>query len=70
MAGNSVEAEGAKAIADALSVNGALTMANVLRNALDADSAKMLSEVAKEKGISLFGITPDQTTADLSLIHI
>ena len=38
-------------------------MINVLRNQLDTESAKMLAEVAKKKGISLCGIQPDQTTA-------
>jgi hypothetical protein len=39
---------------------------NLLHNQLDAESAKMLAEVAKQKGISLCGIQRDQTTADLS----
>ena len=47
-------------------VTGALTVANLLGNALDAKSAKMLAEVAKEKGISLCGIQRDQTTTDFS----
>jgi uncharacterized protein YjbI with pentapeptide repeats len=45
-------------------VTGALTVTNLLRNRLDAESAKMLAEVAKQKGISLCGIQRDQTTAD------
>jgi len=57
-------AEGITAIADALRVNGALTVTNLLGNQLDAESAKMLAEVAKQKGISLCGIQRDQTTAD------
>ena len=57
-------AEGITAIADAMRVNGALTMANFLGNQLDAESAKMLAEVAKQKGISLCGIQRDQTIAD------
>jgi Ran GTPase-activating protein (RanGAP) involved in mRNA processing and transport len=56
-------AEGITAIADALRVNGGLTMTNLLRNQLDVESAKMLAEVAKQKGISLCGIQRDQTTA-------
>ena len=56
--------EGPKAIADALLVNGALTVTNLLHNQLVAESAKMLAEVAKQKGISLCGIQRDQTTAD------
>jgi hypothetical protein len=39
-------------------------VANLLGNKLDAESAKMLAEVAKQKGISLCGIRRDQTTAD------
>jgi hypothetical protein len=34
-----------------------------MRNQLDAESAKMLAEVAKQKGISLCGIQRDLTTA-------
>jgi hypothetical protein len=49
-------AEGITAIGDALRVNGGLTVANLLGNQLDAESAKMLAEVAKQKGISLCGI--------------
>ena len=63
-------AEGITAIADALRVNGALTMANLLNNRLDAESAKMLAEVAKQKGISLCGILRDQTTADFHRINL
>ena len=59
-------AEGINAIADALRANGGLTVANLLGNQLDAESAKMLAEVAKQKGVSLCGIQRDQTTADLS----
>ena len=44
-------------------VNGSLTVTNLLGNRLDAKSAKMLAEVAKQKGISLCGIQRDQTTA-------
>jgi hypothetical protein len=56
-------AEGIIAIADALRINGALTVINLLRNHLDEESAHMLAEVAKQKGISLCGIRRDQTTA-------
>ncbi len=51
-------------IASLIGVNGALTVTNLLGNELDAASAKMLAEVAKQKGISLCGIRRDQTTAD------
>ena len=59
-------ADGITAIADALRVNGSLTVTNLLKNQLDAESAKMLAEVAKQKGISLCGIQRDQTAADFS----
>ena len=62
----SYTAEGITAIADALRVNGALTVTNLLGNQLDAASAKMLAEVAEQKGISLCGILRDQTTANFS----
>jgi Ran GTPase-activating protein (RanGAP) involved in mRNA processing and transport len=51
-------------IASLISVNGALTVTNLLGNQLDAESAKMLAEVAKQKGLSLCGIQRDQTAAD------
>ena len=59
---------GVKLIAEALrtSITGALTVTNLLGNQLDAESAKMLAEVAKQKGISLCGIQRDQTTAHFS----
>ena len=59
---------GVKLIAEALrtSVTGSLTVTNLLGNQLDAESAKMLAEVAKQKGISLCGIRRDQTTANFS----
>jgi len=59
-------AEGILALSDALKGNASLTVTNVLRNGLDAESAKMLAEVAKQKGISLCGIQRDQTTANFS----
>ena len=43
-----------------------VTVTNVLRNNFDTESAKMLAEVAKEKGISLCGIHRDQTMANFS----
>jgi hypothetical protein len=45
-------------------VNGGLTLANLLGNQLDAESAMMLAEVAKQRGISLCGIRRDQTRAE------
>jgi hypothetical protein len=53
-------------IASLIGVDGGLTVTNLLHNSLDAESAKMLAEVAKQKGISLCGIRRDQTTADFS----
>jgi hypothetical protein len=61
---NIVRAAGAKHVANMLGVNGGLTVTNLLQNNLDVESAKMLAEVAKQKGISLCGIRRDQTTAD------
>ena len=58
--------EGGMVVAGLIPVMGALTVANLLGNQLDAESAKMLAEVAKQKGVSLCGIQRDQTTADLS----
>ena len=66
-------AEGITAIADALRVNGGLTVTNFMGNwrGLDEESsAKMLAEVAKQKGISLCGIQRDQTTADFSNLNL
>ena len=58
--------EGGMVVAGLLPVMGSLRVTNLLRNELFAESAKMLSEVAKQKGISLCGIHRDQTTADFS----
>ncbi len=60
-------AVGITAIADAMRVNVALTVTTLLGNQLDAKSAKLLAEVAKQKGISLCGIQHDQTTAHFRL---
>jgi Ran GTPase-activating protein (RanGAP) involved in mRNA processing and transport len=62
--GNIGGSAGAKHVAKMLGVNGGLTVANLLGNRLDTETAKMLAEVAKQKGISLCGIRRDQTTAD------
>jgi hypothetical protein len=59
---------GIKELAAALGANGALTVTNLLGNQLDEESAKMLAEVAKQKGISLCGIRRDQTTADYKFL--
>ena len=67
LSNNFIGAEGAQQLAVALRVNSALTVTNLLGNRrLDAESAKMIAEVAKQKGISLCGIQRDQTTADFS----
>jgi len=67
-ASENISPAGVKLITEALrtSVTGALTLTNLLGNQLDAKSAKMLAEVAKQKGISLCGIRRDQTAADFS----
>ena len=57
--------EGIKAIADALKGNASVTVTDMRFNNLDADSAMMLARIAKEKGISLCGIAPGQTEANL-----
>ena len=59
-------AEGITAVADALRVNGSVTVTDMRYNKLDTESATMLANVAKEKGISLCGITPEQTEADFT----
>ena len=53
--------EGGMVVAGLIPVMGSLTMTNLLRNELDAESAKMLTEVATQKGISLCGIRRGQT---------
>jgi hypothetical protein len=63
---NGIGPVGASAVAAMVAVTGALTVTNLLRNQLDEASAKMLAEVAKQKGISLCGIRRDQTTANFS----
>ena len=40
-------------------------MADLRYNDLDTESATMLATIAKEKNISLCGITPDQTEAHM-----
>jgi hypothetical protein len=55
---------GAKHVAKMVGINGALTVTIFLGHQIHEKSAKMLAEVAKQKGISLCGIQRDQTTAD------
>jgi Ran GTPase-activating protein (RanGAP) involved in mRNA processing and transport len=66
LSGKNLGVASAVVIASLISVNGGLTVTNLLHNSLDAESAKMLAEVAKQKSISLCGIRRDQTTADFS----
>ena len=66
LSGKKLGVASAIVIASLISVNGSLTVTNLLHNQLDAESTKMLAEVAKQKGISLCGIQRDQTTADFS----
>ena len=56
---------GINAIADALRVSASLTVTDMRHNQLDTESATMLANVAKEKGISLCDIFPDQTEANM-----
>ena len=58
--------EGITSIANALKVTPSLTVTDMRRNDFDTESATMLVSIAKDKGISLCGITPDQTEANLS----
>ena len=51
-------------MAPAIAVSASLTVTDMRYNMLDTKSATMLTNVAKEKGISLCGITPEQTEAD------
>ena len=62
-------AEGITAVANALKVTASLTVTDMRYNNLDTESATMLATVAKEKGISLCGIKPDQTEANLQGSH-
>ena len=57
--------EGPRAIADAIRDSRSLTVADIRFNQFDTESATMLATIAKEKKISLCGITPDQTEANL-----
>ena len=61
--------DGGKAIAEAIAVSPSLNVADLRCNKMDIESATMLANVAKEKKISLCGITPDQTVANLRAKH-
>ncbi len=56
LSSNSIDAEGAKPLADALRANGELTSCNVLNNNMDVAAANLLVEAVKDKNISLCGI--------------
>jgi Ran GTPase-activating protein (RanGAP) involved in mRNA processing and transport len=55
---------GAKHVADLLSSSTVLIECNVLRNNLNNESAKILANIGKEKGIMLSGIKRHQNEAD------
>ena len=57
--------EGAKVVAEMAAVSRSLTVADVRFNKMGTESATMLASIAKEKKISLCGITPEQTEANL-----
>ena len=50
-AGNEIGPEGAKYVADMLLFNAVLTSCTLHKNHIDVESATMLADVAKEKGI-------------------
>lgn len=58
--------EGPRAIAEAIRATASITVVDIRYNELDVESATMLAAVAKEKGVSLCGITPEQIEADFS----
>jgi len=62
---NSIGTEGCKVLGEALRISVSLTVADLRYNNLDNESATMLANTAKEKKISLCGITPDQTDANM-----
>ena len=53
-------------MAPAIAVCASVTVTDMRYNNLDTESAMMLANVAKGKGISLCGITPEQTEADFT----
>jgi hypothetical protein len=53
-------------IASLICDNASVTVTDMRYNKLDTESATMLANIAKEKGISLCGITPEQTEADFT----
>ena len=63
MADCNLGVEEAKILAEYTNVMASLTVANLLNNNLDKESAAMLTKVAAEKKISLCGIGADETSA-------
>ena len=55
-----------EALAKALRVNTSLTECSLLKNELDAESAKMLAKIGTEKRIMLSGMKQDQREADFT----
>ena len=62
--GGTYNADGIKAIAEAITVSPSITVVDLRYNGLDTKSATILANIAKEKKISLCGIKPEQTEAD------
>ena len=63
---NGITGKGAASVAAYLAVTASLTVTDMRYNELDTESATMLANIAKEKMISLCGITPEQTEADFT----
>ena len=63
---NQLDAEAAKVLGETVTVTPSLTVTDMRYNNLDTESATMLANIAKEKSISLCGITPGQTEADFT----
>ena len=67
VAGNLLGPEGAKILADMLSVSSSMNKLNVLSNSIGDKGYEILTKVAEEKGIlTLVGLDEGQTEADLS----
>ena len=60
---NALGAEGGKAFAEAIAVSTSLTEVTLLKNEFDVKTAKTLSQVSREKQVSLCGIAIDQAEA-------
>jgi len=64
LSSNRLGPAGAAALAPAVAASASLTVANVLSNNLDIESATLLVNAVKDKDVSLCGIQRDQTEAD------